>query len=208
MSRTTDKALPREFVEWQVALRDWTARTRSGTPHVGVAPLVVVRRPGVSPGFTAHSIVCGLLPRPDLLETKTKEFRALYESAIAEGARAVYDRGLEYLASYYRRADDFDPCSLTTLLAADSPLTDALRAERECALVFHVLEIGSQVPGGSMRCQQLACSAELLERGPVFDNVWWHNALFHGPADGQLVVHFRHLGTHDTRFGRLERIND
>jgi hypothetical protein len=204
--RNGENPLPQEFLEWQVALRRWTVEARRGAPHAGVVPLVLVSQSSVTPGTSAHSVVCGLLPRADKLADKTKEFRELYEGAIESGARAVYDRGLAYLDGYYRSVDDFDPSSITTLLPEDSALVRALRADPRCALVFHVFDIGTEAPGGAMRCQQLACRAEVLDAGPVFDNVWWHNALFHGFADGHVVIRFGHQRSYDVRFGRLEPI--
>jgi hypothetical protein len=53
-------------------------------------------------GVAAHSIICGILPRPELLAAKTADFRRLYEGTIAQGSKEVYDRGLDYLKSYYR----------------------------------------------------------------------------------------------------------
>jgi hypothetical protein len=200
--------MPAEFLEWQVKLRAWTVQERKGVPHVGVAPLVLARQPGVDPGVSAHSVVCGLLPRPDLLDTKTKEFRSLYESASPEGSQILYDRGIAYLRRYYAAVEDFDPASITTLVQKDTALVKALRASPECALVFHVFEIGGKAPGAAMRTQQLACRAEVLSEGPVYDNVFWHNALFHGLADDGVVVHFHHERSLDTRFGRLEPLRD
>jgi len=198
--------LPAEFLDWQVKLRAHTAKARAGSPHIGVAPVVLVRRPGVEGGATGHSIVCGLLPRADRLEQKTREFRELYESGAAEGARRIYDRGLAYLQDYYVSTDDFDPVSITTLLPEDAPVVKALHADPRCALVFHVFEPGGEAPGPPVRCQMLDCSAEVLDSGPVYDNVWWHNALFHGFADGCVVIHFRHRRTLDTRWGGLQEV--
>ena len=48
--------------------------------------------------------------------------------------------------------------------------------------------------------------AELHERGALFDNVWWHYALFHGKVDGHVVVQFVHQSTYDTGFGALEAV--
>ncbi len=207
MRRSSEfRALPKEFVDWQVALRRHTAEERRGAPHVGVAPLVTARRPGVDVGVVSHSVICGLLPRPDLLEEKTRDFRGMYEGQIAEGAKAVYDTGLEYLKGYYTSSDDFDTESVTTLLPDDLPLIDALRADPRCALVFHVFDMEDRSEVGRLRCLQLNAVAEVLSEGPVYDNVWWHNALFHGFADGCVVVHFRHQSTFDTRFGMLETI--
>jgi hypothetical protein len=182
-------------------------RARRGTPHAGVAPLVTVRRPGPGPGFVSHSVICGLLPHPRRLADSTKEFRELYEGSIGQGARAVYDRGIEYLLGYYRSADDFDPESLTTLLPEDLPLLDALRSEPRCGLVFHVFDLGDETDVGKTRCLHLDAHAEVLREGPVYDNVWWHNALFHGVADGHVVVHFRHERSFDVRFGALEPLS-
>lgn len=134
------RPLPREFLEWQVALRRHTMEERNGAPHAGVAPLVTVRRPGGGPGFISSSAICGLLPHPDQLERKTREFRQLYEEGITEGARVVYDRGIHHLLDYYRSADDFDPDTLTTLLPKKTALVDALRAEPHAALVFFVAQ--------------------------------------------------------------------
>lgn len=49
--------------------------------------------------------------------------------------------------------------------------------------------------------------ASIALRGAVYDNVWWHNALFHGAADEHAVVHFRHERTTDVRFGMLEPVS-
>lgn len=199
------RPMPRELLEWQVALRRFTMEERNGAPHAGVAPLVTVRRPG-GPGFVSSSVICGLLPHPSQLERKTREFRELYESGIAEGARAVYDRGIQYLLGYYRSADDFDPESITTLLPKKAALVDALRAEPRCALVFYVFDLADRSEVGRFRCLHLDSHAEVLESGPVYDNVWWHNTLFHGAADDHVVVRFVHEATFDTRFGALEPV--
>jgi len=206
------KPLPSEFLDWQVELRRWTVSERRGMPHPGVMPLVLVPNGDHEAGVAAHSIVCGLLPRADLLEAKTKEFRTLYEEASPLGKDELFERGLAYLAGYYAGSDVFDPASLTTLIPADSTLARALADDPTCALLFHVFEMGDgtrdKAPGGDVRCQQLACRAELLRDGPVHDNVWWHNALFHGSAEGHVVVRFRHARSYDTAFGRLEVIRD
>jgi hypothetical protein len=171
-----------------------------------VAPLLLVRRPGVGPGATAHSIICGLLPAEDLLDRKTEEFRTIYEEQRAAGARAIYDHGIEYLRGYYQDAEAFDPTSVTTLLPRDSAAAVALRADWRCALVFHVFDMDDKSEVGRLRCLQLNCRAELHESGPVYDNVWWHNALFHGKVDDNVVVRFRHQSSYDTLFGGLEAL--
>jgi hypothetical protein len=198
--------LPASLLEWQVALRAHTARERNGAPHAGVAPLLLVRRPGLPVGGSAHSIICGLLPRPDLLAGKTSDFRRLYESTIAQGSREVYDLGLAYLRSYYRSPEDFDDASFSTLLGTGSPAVQALRADGRCALVFYVFDLQDRSEVGRFRCLQVDCHAEVLESGPVYDNVWWHNALFHGKAEECVVIHFHHESTHDTRFGSFEEV--
>ena len=198
------KPLPTSFLEWQVQLRAWTMEQRHGAPHAGVAPLVTVRAPGSALGVISHSIICGLLPRD--LDEKTKSWRAMYESGIEEGARAVYDRGIQYLLDYYQSSEQFDPESITTLLPTKSPLVDALRAEPRCALVFYVFDLTEKSEVGRFRCLNLDARAEVLTSGPVYDNVWWHNALFHGPVDEHVVIHFRHEDTFDTRFGAQNRV--
>lgn len=205
-STVTGRPLPREFLDWQVAVRRHTMMARNGAPHVGVAPLVTARRPGLAPGFVSHAIICGLLPHPDQLEEKTKDFRALYETHSADGARILYDHGIDYLKGYYHRSEDFDASSITTLLPQDLPLVDALRLDGSCALVFYVFDLEDRSEVGRLRCLQLHCQAEVLDSGPVYDNVWMHNTLFHGPADDHVVIHFHHQATHDTRFGALEAI--
>ena len=204
--------LPQEFLAWQVALRAHTMAERNGAPHVGVAPLVTVRQVGSPLGVSTHSIICGLLARPDLLAAKTAEFRQLYESTKGRGARATYDAGIEYLKGYYASPDLFDPDSITTLVRADSPL--AVRARRRPALSPAVLRLqpgqanqaGQATDLDRFRCLELHCRAELHQSGPVYDNVWWHNTLFHGKDDGCVVARFRHLASFDTRFGRLEAV--
>jgi hypothetical protein len=202
---TGHRSLPREFLEWQVRLRAWTARERNGSPHVGVAPLLAVHQPGVGPGVSMHAIICGLLPSPALLADKTAAFRALYEAAAADGARAIYDRGLDYLKEYYRAPEDFDATSISTLLPEDAAAVRALRADPTCALLFYVFELDDSAVERRFRCWQVNCRAELHSDGPIYDNVWWHNALFHGKLDGHVVVRFVHRDTYDTRFGTLER---
>ena len=204
--QTPRNPLPAEFMAWQVALRKHTMEKRAGSPHVGVAPLLTVRRPGTELGVVTHSIICGLLPAESQLERKTAEFKALYEDGISEGARHVYDRGLAYLKDYYRAPGDFEADSITTLLPDKLPLVDALRADGRCALVFYVFELGDRDPIERFRCIHVDAQAEVLAKGPVFDNVWWHNTLFHGPADDQVVVHFRHRSSFDTGFGRFDAL--
>ena len=121
--------MPAEILDWQVRLRRWTMEARDGAPHIGVAPLLVVRHPGVGPGVSAHGIICGLLPRPDLLDAKTREFRAIYEEERAKGIRAIYDRGIVYLKDYYSGSTAFDRTSITTLLRTDAPAVEALRID-------------------------------------------------------------------------------
>ncbi len=200
--------LAREFMEWQAALRLHTMIERNGAPHVGVAPLVTVKRPGFALDVVSHSIICGLLPEPGRLDEKTKEFRGIYEEHHAEGARAVYDQGISYLLGYYCDASAFDDTSLTTLLAKDLDLVTALRAEPRCSLVFYVFDLEARADDVSrFRCMQVDVLADVLSEGPVYENVWWHNTLFHGFADEHVVVHFHHQTTYFTGFGRLERVN-
>lgn len=201
------RPLPRLFLDWQVALRRHTMDERNGAPHAGVAPLVSVRRPGAALGVTTHSIICGLLPAPEQLAAKTADFRRLYEESIAHGAREAYDRGIDYLRSYYAQAADFDRESVTTLLPDDGPVVRALQADPTCSLLFYVFDLEDKSEVGRFRCLQLDGLAELHAAGPVYDNVWWHNTLFHGKAEGQLVVRFRHRRTWDTRFGMLEEVS-
>jgi hypothetical protein len=202
----TDRPLPAGFLDWQVKLRRHTMQERHGAPHVGVAPLLTTRRPGAALGVATHSIICGLLAAPERLAESTKEFRALYEESIAAGARAVYDRGIGLMQRYYRDPSAFDAASLTTLLPKDAPVVEALRAERECALVFYVFDLTDRSEIGRYRCLQLDCTADVLEDGPVYENVWWHNALFHGLVDDHVVLHFRHQRSWDTRFGALDAL--
>ncbi len=197
--------LPEEFLEWQVQLRRHTMHERNGAPHIGVVPLLFVQRPGVSVGGSAHSIVCGLLPAASVLDQKTEEFRTLYEEGIEKGARHVYDRGVDYLLSYYDSREDFEPDTLTTLLPEESDLVKALRANSNCALVFNVFESNTGNKLFNPRCQQIDALAEVHASGVVFDNVWWHNTLFHGMADNHVVVQFRHQKSWDTRFGAFDR---
>lgn len=203
MSRT--ELLAPDFLAWQVELRRWTMNERRGAPHVGVAPLVTVARPGFPLGVSTHSIICGILPRADLLERKTAEFRELYERWAPEGAKAVYDRGIDYLRGYYREVDGFDPASITTLLGSGSEIVRALRADARCQLLFYVFDLEDRSNVGRFRCVSLHARGEVHERGPVFENVWWHNTLFHGKLDDSVVVQFHHQASWDTAFGKLDR---
>jgi hypothetical protein len=203
---TQAKPLPKEFLTWQVALRHHTMVARNGAPHIGVVPTVIVKHPGLQLGVASHSIVCGLLPHERLLEAKTNEFRTLYESHSGSGARKLYDQGIEYLLDYYQSTDDFDPGSITSLLPKDAELVKALRAEPSCSLVFNVFEPSEPAEIGSPRCTQIEAAVDVLESGPVYENVWWHNTLFHGPADEHVVLHFKHRRSWDTRFGGLQAL--
>lgn len=198
--------MPAEIMEWQVRLRRWTMEQRDGAPHAGVAPLLVVRHPGVGPGVAVHGIICGLLPHPDVLAAKTREFRAIYEEERAQGTRAIYDRGIVYLRDYYRSADGFDRRSVTTLLPAAAPAVAALRLDTSCALVFYVFELAATAEETRYRCVQMSCRAELHESGPVYENVWWHNTLFHGMVDDHVVVRFRHERSDATGWGAFKPI--
>lgn len=199
--KSNAKPMPKEFLSWQVALRHHTMHERNGAPHVGVVPVVCVKRPGAHLGVVMHNVVCGLLPAERLLEARTREFREIYERHIREGARAVYDAGIQYLLDYYASNDAFDAGSITSMVPAEGPLVDALRADPRCSLVFNVFDTDAENRLGNPRCQQLDCFVDVLESGAVFENVWWHNTLFHGKADGHVVLHFKHDRSFDTRFG-------
>ena len=86
----------------------------------------------------------------------------------------------------------------------------AVRANPECSLVFNVWEAGPEArkPIDAVRCTQIDARAEVLEDGPIYENVWWHNTLFHGMADDHVVIHFRHESSWDTRFGGLVSLVD
>jgi hypothetical protein len=200
--------LPQEFLDWQIALRRHTMIERGGTPHSGVVPSLLVRRPGSWTGTVGHSIVIGLLPAEAHLERKTGEFRALYEAHAPSGARRLYDAGLEYLRGYYTQADDFDSARITTLLAADSPLTRALEAEPRCAMLFNVFEPSASDSLSAPRSQQLDMVSRIHSEGAIYENVWWHNALFHGKADNHVVITFHHQRSWDTAFGELAALNE
>lgn len=192
---------PAAFLEWQIKLRAFTMQEQNGAPHVGVAPLVTVRNPSSVTGVTSHSLICGLLPHPLQLETKTADFERLYEEHQSEGSRATYDAGIDYLEGYYKDPSDFDAESVTTLLRNRSPLLDFLRADPHCGLLFYVFDLQNRSEVGRLRCWQFDCYAEVHEKGPIFDNVWWHNALFHGKEDEHVVVRFGHIKGWDTGFG-------
>jgi hypothetical protein len=198
--------LPEEFLAWQVALRKATMEEHRGAPRAGVAPLVTVRRPGSTLDVSTHSIICGILPRPEDLERKTAEFRELYDRLTPSGAKAVSEAGIEYLRGYYTEPAAFDGDSVTTLVSQDSEIARALAAEPLCRLVFYVFDLIDRTPLGRLRCLELEAIAELHRDGPVFDNVWWHNTLFHGKVDGAVVIRFRHLASHDTAFGKWQKL--
>jgi hypothetical protein len=202
--RESANPFPAEFLEWQVRLRHHTAMHRGGSPHVGVAPLLTVKRPGTALGVVSHSIICGILPAPELLEAKTAEFRETYERSIRNGARAAYDSGIEMLKAYYEDATLFDPTSLSTLVSEDSAVVHSLRAESRCSLLFYVFNLERQAELDRFRCLQIDARAEVLRNGPVFDNVWWHNTLFHGKAENSVVIRFRHQKTVDTAWGGFQ----
>lgn len=199
--------MPHSFLSWQVDLRRHTMLERGGMPHVGVAPVLQVFAPGVGHGTTSHSIICGLLPAPEILETRTREFRDLYERHLPQGSRAIYDAGLQYLKPYYSDPAKFDPSALTTLLPSKGHVVTCLHARPECTLLFYVFDLHERSEIHRFRCTQLHCIAEVHQRGPVYENVWWHNALFHGPVDEHVVVRFTHVETFDTMWGRLEEVS-
>lgn len=199
--------LPTSFLQWQVSLRLRTMLEEGGAPHAGVAPLLTVRAPQAPVGSITYSIICGVLPAPDALAAKTAEFKALYDENIEQGARHVYDRGLEYLKSYYQQPlSAFDPDTITTLMNEDSPLVAALEKDPRASLTFYVFNLRSREELDKLRCHHLECQVEIHKNGPVYDNVWWHNTLFHGKADNMVVLRCRHLRSYDTRFGRREEI--
>jgi hypothetical protein len=83
---------------------------------------------------------------------------------------------------------------------------EALRAEPACSLLFYVFDLRDRSEIGSFRCWQLDCRAELHERGEVFDNVYWHNALFHGLEEERVVVQFVHERAWNTQFGSFSAL--
>ncbi len=114
--------------------------------------------------------------------------------------------GIQYLLDYYVSTDAFDAGSITSMIPAEGPLVDALRAEPRCSLVFNVFDGSAPDRLGNPRCNQIDCFVDVLESGPIYDNVWWHNTLFHGNADGHVVLHFKHERSFDTRFGQFSAL--
>ena len=196
-----------------MALRAHTMAERNGAPHVGVAPLVTVRQVGSPLGVSTHSIICGVLPRPDLLAAKTAEFRELYESTKGRGSRATYDAGIEYLKGYYVSPDLFDPDSITTLVRMDSPLAVALAADP--ALPPAVLRLQSW-PGrirGARPTTSTASVAWSSTAAPSCTRAARCTTTCGGTTPSSTArttaawsLRFRHLATFDTRFGRLEAV--
>ena len=64
--------------------------------------------------------------------------------------------------------------------------------------------INDQLPTGHVEIGD--CEVEILSEGPVYDNVWWHNTLFHGMADEHVVLRFKHQRSWDTRFGGIQAL--
>ena len=201
------RPLPPEFLAWQVTLRLGRWSEQHGAPHAGVAPLVVVRPPGVALGASVHSIICGLLPRPDAARREdARSSASSTRPASPRAPRRLRPRHRVPEATTTPTPSPSTPAQHHDAAAPKLPLVDALRAESRCALVFYVFDLRDRSEVGRFRCLHLDCRAEVLERGPVYDNVWWHNTLFHGPADDHVVVHFRHEASWDTRFGRFDRV--
>src|SRR5690606_406008 len=123
------------------------------------------------------------------------------------GSKVLYDRGIAYFSTYYLDPATFDPSSISTLLRGEGDLVAALAAESRCQLLFYVFDLVDRSPLGRLRCLSVDCEAELLRSGPVFDNVWWHNALFHGPVDDAVVMRFHHRASYDSAFGRHDRVD-
>jgi hypothetical protein len=98
----------------------------------------------------------------------------------------------------------FGPNTNFNGMAADTEHHGAPRGGLACALLFYVFDLDDKSEEGRFRCIQVNCTAELHERGALYDNVWWHYALFHGKVDGHVVVQFLHQSTYDTGFGALE----
>ena len=142
-----------------------------------------------------------------MLDAKTAEFRETYERSIRDGARAAYDAGIELLQSYYSDVESFDPCSLSTLVSEDSAVVHSLRAEPRCSLLFYVFNLERQTELDRFRCIQIDARAEVLRSGPLFENVWWHNTLFHGKAEHSVVIHFRHVRSVDTAWGGFQVVS-
>jgi len=189
-----------DFLSWQVELRAHTMHERGGMPHVGVAPVLTVRSEDAPLGVKSHLIICGLLPAEDQLQKKTDDFRRLYEAD--EDGESAYKRGIEYLKGYYTTTDDFDPTSITTMMAGDDAMIRDLERDPTCTLLFHLFDLTDRSTVGRPRTLELTCEAELHRDGPVHDNVWWHNTLFHGPFEGAVVIRFRHRSTRDIGFKR------
>ena len=197
------KPLPAEFLAWQVSLRKHTMDVRHGSPHAGVAPLVIARRPGTTLEVAGHSIICGLLPRADRIAGKTEEWRKLYESGIGEGARAVYDRGIEQMRSAYASTEDHradaerirvaEVVEVPARVAAGVMDTGGLVGERVVDVVLPARDIGREAlgvgnveGGGLLRSEcsrqhgghQHDCANHLQSSFPWFQ----HERCFHEPT--------------------------
>ena len=158
---------PTEFLDWQVELRLWTMEQRNGAPHAGVAPLVVVRRRASAPASTAHSIICGLLPRPDAARGEDRGVpRALRGAARRGRARGLRPRHRvpEELLRTRR-----EPSTRRASRRSSDGRAGGARAARRAALRARLLRLR---PARAQRGRQASaassssCRAEVLALGP------------------------------------------
>ena len=141
------RPLPTDFLEWQVALRRWTMLESHGAPHAGVAPLVVVRQPGMAVGVSAHSIICGLLPRPDS-SARRRASSASSTSAGSATARAPSTTGHRVPEAVLPAGRGFRPhCDHDALAAQAAARRRAARREPLRAGVLRVRALRPQRGG-------------------------------------------------------------
>ena len=182
--------LPKEFLDWQVApasLHTMTRAQRRAAHRGGADRRDRAASVAWASVWSSHSVVCGLLPHPRLLDGKTHEFeralRGRTSTTVPEGRLRRRHRVPARLLRL--GTDDFDPghhhhacspknCAIWSTRCAPT---------RSCSARLQRIQRGLDPDSTLAACAARRSTATVrrsTRTAPVYDNVWWHNTLFHG----------------------------
>ncbi len=171
MDSNPEDRLRQHFLGWQCRLRQYAVRKHGGRPQPGMRPRVL-RADGaeIAPAITVV-----------LVEAEPDETTAMFRHIVrrTHDPERRYRDALRFLAAAYFQYPRNFADTVTAVFPVDSPLADALVAERDCVLEYAQFSQSYRTP-----CTVAALAVD----DPLYQATYWHNAMFNAAMPGVVRV--------------------